>query len=344
MQVALGGAQLRLEVTDASHVGAVRRAAQRLAEAWRFDPTSVGRVGLVATELATNLIRHGHGGELLIQPIHCDNPVQIELLAVDRGPGMITVKDCMRDGYSTCGTSGTGLGAVNRMSAVFDIYSKPRAGSIVLARVAASSCERRAEPASTSKGTQFGMISVAMHGEVECGDTWSIAQQGPHCSVLLVDGLGHGPLAAAAAGEAAKAHAEQPFEQPQETMRALHRRLNGSRGAAAACALFDEQTSTAHYAGVGNIATCIVSGSTRKGLLSHNGTLGLVLARAQALRYDWPPRSLTVMHSDGLTSRWSLEDYPGLAECHPAVIAAALMRDFSRGRDDSTVVVIRRLQ
>jgi hypothetical protein len=78
--------------------------------------------------------------------------------------------------------------------------------------------------------------------------------------------------------------------------------------------------------------------------MSHNGTLGLCFARSLGFDYEWAARAVIVMHSDGLSSRWSLAEYPGLVQCHPAVIAAALFRGFSRGRDDSTVVVLRRLQ
>jgi anti-sigma regulatory factor (Ser/Thr protein kinase) len=341
VQVTRGGAQLCLEVSDSGHVGACRRAAQKLAEAWRFDETSVGRVGVVASELATNLIKHANGGVVLVQPVEGEHSVQVELLAIDRGAGMAT-DECLRDGYSTGGTSGTGLGAVRRLSAAFDIYSQRGKGSIVLARVASSATPPRApEPA---PATQLGAISVPVRGESECGDIWSVATADSRYSLLVVDGLGHGPLAAIAATAAAETYATQPFDPPQTMMQALHRRLTGTRGAAAACAVFDEAAAKVRYAGIGNIAGCIIAPGLQKGLMSHNGTLGLSMTRSPALDYDWPARALMVMHSDGLTSRWSLADYPGLAQCHPAVIAAVLYRDFARGRDDSTVVVLRRLQ
>jgi hypothetical protein len=48
-----------------------------------------------------------------------------------------------------------------------------------------------------------------------------------------------------------------------------------------------------------------------------------------------------IMHTDGLTSHWSLEQSPGLGRRHPTIIAAVLYRDFSRHRDDVTVFVAR---
>jgi hypothetical protein len=48
------------------------------------------------------------------------------------------------------------------------------------------------------------------------------------------------------------------------------------------------------------------------------------------------------MHSDGLLTNWSLDAYPGLLTRHPALIAGVMYRDFRRGRDDVTVLAVRR--
>ncbi len=79
-----------------------------------------------------------------------------------------------------------------------------------------------------------------------------------------------------------------------------------------------------------------------KGLMSHNGTLGSRIRSVQAVEYDWPRDATLVMHTDGLTSRWRENAYPGVMTRHPAILAALLVRDFKRGRDDVTAVVIRR--
>jgi anti-sigma regulatory factor (Ser/Thr protein kinase) len=342
--IAQSGRQMRLEVTDSSHVGVCRRAAQDMAAAWGFGATSAGRVGIVATELAQNLVRHTRGGELLIQPIALETDAQIELLSIDRGPGMAAVQDCMRDGYSTAGTAGTGLGAVRRLSAAFDVYSRPGTGTVVLSRVATAS---EAHPSGASPATrplQFGTISIPLRGEIECGDAWSIAYSDAQCSLLLVDGLGHGAFAASAAAAATAAFAAQPFAQPADAMRELHRQLSGTRGAAAACALFGQSYSRLTYAGIGNIAGLITRAGTRRGMLSHNGTLGAVLPRVQQLEYDSSAPCVVVMHSDGLSARWSLENYPDLPACHAGVIAGVLYRDYARERDDATVAVVSCLQ
>lgn len=336
-RIACGGGQLRLEVTDPSHVGECRRAALKMAQRWSFDETHTGRVAIVATELARNLIQHAGTGELLIQPIEYETQTQIEFLAIDSGSGMADIARCLHDGYSTTGTPGTGLGAVRRMSAAFDVYSQPGAGTVVLARVGITDVAVLDAVPHTS--LHFGTLSVALRGELECGDSWSIAQDSMRHSVLVIDGLGHGPLAAAAASAATAAFARHPFAPPADAMRQLHRSLAGTRGAAAACLTLDQEKGQVHYSGVGNIAGVLATAGSQRGMVSHNGTLGLTLGRTQQLEYDWSPRSVLILHSDGVSSRWSLAAYPELIAHHPAIIAAVLYRDRSRGRDDATVVV-----
>src|SRR4051812_17140206 len=228
------GTQVSYRVEDASRVGECRRAAQRLAETFRFNETSAARVGIVATELANNLIRHAGAGELLIQGLDNGVESQIEMIGIDRGPGMADVERCLRDGYSTGGTAGTGLGAVVRLSAVFDVYSVMGMGTIVLSRVANRTNDFNRD--SLSNGFEFGAVCIPVHGEAHCGDTWRIAADSQQLRLLVADGLGHGTLAADAAQTAAETFQANPLDEPSDLMRRLHDALGGSRGAAVACA------------------------------------------------------------------------------------------------------------
>jgi hypothetical protein len=122
-------------------------------------------------------------------------------------------------------------------------------------------------------------------------------------------------------------------------MQNVHRTISSTRGAAAACAVLDTDSSKIKYSGVGNIAGTVVSADRARGMVSHNGTLGVQMLRNQQFEYEWPRGSHVVMHSDGLSARWTLPAYPGLQRRHPGVIAAVLYRDFVRRRDDATVIV-----
>jgi anti-sigma regulatory factor (Ser/Thr protein kinase) len=330
------GTQVQMEVSGQSDIGECRRSAKRLGDGFSFDETTAGRIAIITTELTTNIVRHAGSGEILLQVLDDGMTQEFEVLAIDKGPGMRDVGVCMTDGFSTGGTAGQGLGAVSRLSSTFDIHSTEGKGTVALARIARS---REPAPFGANRSIQLGAINVAVAGEIECGDTWRMAQCGTRVSVLVADGLGHGPLAATAAQGAALAFLARPFDDPSTTMQNLHRRLSGTRGAAAACAVLDIDGSNIKYSGVGNITGSVVTAERTRGMVSHNGTLGVQLLRSQQFEYEWPRGSHVVMHSDGLSARWALPAYPGLQMRHPGIIAAMLYRDFVRRRDDATVIV-----
>jgi anti-sigma regulatory factor (Ser/Thr protein kinase) len=331
--------QVRIQVEDISHVGECRRAAQQLAKTHEFNELLVGQIGIIATELTINVVKHAGRGELLIQAIEDGLSVTLEMITLDRGPGM-AVEQCMRDGYSTTGTLGTGLGAISRLSTLFDAYSVHGQGTVAVSRTARQREDRSSHTPPAKEGPEVGAICVAVAGEVECGDTWRIADRPGRTAVLVVDGLGHGPLAATASRAAAATFSTRPFDAPMETMQHLHRTLAGARGAAAACAVVDGANSKLAYCGIGNISGAVVSAQTSRGLVSHNGTLGVQFVRKQQFEYECTEGDRLVMHSDGMSARWSLAAYPGLFVRHPAVIAGVLYRDHARPRDDVTVVVV----
>ncbi|MEO5819005.1 MAG: ATP-binding SpoIIE family protein phosphatase [Vicinamibacteraceae bacterium] len=317
-------------VTEISQAGEARRVAVRLAANIGFDEGTRGEVAIIATELGTNLARYGRQGVLLMQALDLPTGPALDLLSIDRGPGIADLQAALQDGYSTGGTPGNGLGAVRRLSSDFDIFSTPD-GTVVLARV------RRRAPADPA-GYDWGVISLPAPHETVCGDSWRIAQQDGGFAVMVADGLGHGPLAAEASGLAANVFAQHPFEDAAALIERAHPALKGSRGAAMAIATIGG--TKVRYAGAGNIAGVLLGGERVRGLPSQNGTVGAQIRRVQALDYDWPARGRLIMHSDGLTTRWTLDAYPGLAARHPSIVAAVLWRDCARGRDDATIVVV----
>ena len=161
-------------------------------------------------------------------------------------------------------------------------------------------------------------------------------------AVMVADGLGHGPEAAVAAQRAAVAFESEAFVAPEQFYQLLHRSLNGSRGAALARAVIGA-SGDVQYSGIGNIAGSLVGSERSRGLASQNGTLGVqIRSHVSAFSHVMPTPGVLLMHSDGITSRWSFDAYPGLFLRHPAVIAGVLSRDFVRGRDDATVLVVSR--
>jgi anti-sigma regulatory factor (Ser/Thr protein kinase) len=341
-------------VSDPSQVGQARREANVLAERAGLGDTDRGRVAIVVTELANNLARHARGGEILLRPSSAPDDAGVEVFAIDRGPGMADVAACLRDGFSTGGTPGTGLGAVRRMAARFEVDSVQPAGTVVFASVlaggptangtlanGASANGASANGAAARPEFEWAVICLPVKGETACGDTWRLASRPGRLSLMIADGLGHGPLASDAAEAAGAAFDADPFAAPRALIESAHTRMHGSRGGAVAAVALEG--GTVRFAGVGNVAGSLVSPAAGpKGLPSHNGIAGVQVRKVQEFDYPWPDGGMLVMHSDGLQTRWSLDAYPGAARRHPAVVAGLLYRDFARGRDDLTVAVVRR--
>jgi anti-sigma regulatory factor (Ser/Thr protein kinase) len=315
----------RFVVDDASKVGEVRRSAQMLAN-FELGAAMAGKVAIAATELANNLLRHAGSGELLVQVLVDGDNTGLELLSIDRGPGMSDVSRCMADGYSTGGTPGTGLGAIRRLACEFDIHSMPGEGTVVMARFG------------VPPPLRYGAVCVTLEGETESGDAWRLEHGPDGIAVVIVDGLGHGSFAAEAARAGIDAFVGAPFTTPAEILSRANAAMSKTRGGAAAAAWV--RGTMLSYAGVGNICGVVVGAGRSRGLVSHNGTLGAHQRRPQQFEYPFEPGSLLVMHSDGLSARWDLGNRPDVLGHHPAIVAGILYRDHARERDDATVVVV----
>jgi len=336
-------------------VGEARRFAIRLAESLQFSETDVGRVALVVTEAATNIVQYAKRGELLLRAMALEAPLGLEVLALDQGPGIANVAQALRDGFSSGGSAGLGLGAIARLSTHFEISSTCGKGTALLARIGRSVPGRHhavpgppVDPGSKqdSSGLEWGVVCVPQRGEEVCGDAWTLVASEDKSTLLIVDGLGHGLLAFEAAQQALRAFWGQASTGPEAGLRAMHEAMRSSRatretrGAVAAIAEISWQARELRYSGAGNIAAALVplAGPARS-LLSHSGTLGESVTRFEELVYPWPEGGLLVLQSDGLSNHWELEHYPGLTRKHPSLIAGVLYRDFANRRDDVVVVV-----
>ena len=325
-----------IAVTESSQTLAARMAARDLAERIGFDETDAHRAGLVATEMATNLVKHApSAGEILIRRAG-PNGTELEILAIDRGPGIADLSTSFSDGHSTAGSPGTGLGAIRRLSDEFDVFSKRPGGTVLFSKLRARNSRRV-----TPQGFEIGLVAVAKAGEDVSGDGWHVAAGPAAMMMLLADGLGHGIGAADAANAAVKAFLRFTNATPSAALEAVHDSVAHTRGAAAAIVSLSRSPAVVKFAGVGNISASITVNGTVRHAVSHNGTLGHEARIFREYSYPWEKDAIFVMHSDGLSTHWSLDAYPGLRMRHPSVIAAVLYRDFSRQRDDVTVVVVR---
>jgi anti-sigma regulatory factor (Ser/Thr protein kinase) len=331
---------IALPVTESSQAAQASRLIGRLAGSLGFNETEAGKVSIVVSEMSSNLVKHAKDGQLLVRPLERNGAAGIEIISLDKGPGMANPARFLRDGYSTTGSMGTGLGAIMRLSSVFDIYSLPGLGTALLARLWAKplSKERALHPLNT----EVGAICLPIPGESMPGDAWAVDERPDRTLVMVVDGLGHGPDAAVPAKAAVGIFRKNPNLLPPALIEATHAALKDTRGAAMAVTLIDTANGTVRFAGVGNITgILLLSPGQSRCMVSHNGIVGHQARKVQEFIYPWPEKALLVMHSDGLGSRWSLDRYPGLMARHPGLIAGVLYRDFRRGNDDVTVVVVR---
>ncbi len=329
---------ISVAVTEVSQVAEARRRVAEAAASLGFGATATGRASIVVTELATNIVKYGGPGEILVSSYEDDTGSGLEILALDKGPGMANAAQAQRDGHSTGGSSGNGLGAARRQAETFDIASWPGRGTAIMARIVAIPGDAsRREAAFPS----FASVAVPLRGETVSGDIADVQRQAGGWTVLVADGLGHGPQAAEAAHAALVIFRRHAGEAPAAILAAIHAGLGHTRGGAVSVCRLDLEESVAEFAGIGNVAGAVVAGPHTTRLVSLAGTAGLVARSIRSFTYPFPPGSLLLMHSDGIGTGWSFDRYPGLAYAHPSLVAAVLYRDFTRVRDDATVLVAR---
>ena len=329
-----------LLLDELSGAAVARRAAEQLAQQIGLSPARVAEVGLAITELATNVHLHGGGGAILLRSVRAGASAAIEVVAVDSGPGIADVGIARQDGHSTAGTLGLGLGMVTRLADQLDIASRPGRGTVLVARFEA---DRRARPtlAAEATGPPAAGISRALSGEDVCGDAYAVRHDGSRTSLMVCDGSGHGPLAAAAARKAVRAFTDiaEPVSPPEIALRRIHRALAGSRGGAVAIAELDPEMHRLRFVGIGNIAAAVVSAHEKRGLVSMGGIVGCGEPALRPCDHLLPADAVVILHSDGVSRRWSSDELDHLISETPLVIAATLLRDAGIRHDDACVLV-----
>lgn len=338
-----------LEISDAAQVGAARRAVARVARELGFSEQQVAELEIVVQEIGTNAARYATGERWIHFGATLGTPTGLEIVYWDKGPGIYDIEEALRDGYSTGGGLGAGLGAIRRLSDEFEIYSSPGAstartlsrsprttsGTVLLVRKWADPAMPRSE-----LDQRLGLWSRPRAGEEVNGDAFFARKCGPDRWLLaVIDGIGHGQGAQEAARAAVNALDQWSGEPLEELIAQAHEASRGTRGSVVGVALLDTSHCVLQYAGVGNIEARAIGVACT--LISMNGTLGARLPRVRVHTCPWPPEATLVIASDGLSRSWDVISYPALLERSPQLIASVLMRDYGRMSDDATVLVAR---
>jgi anti-sigma regulatory factor (Ser/Thr protein kinase) len=356
-----------IPVHDSTRVRDVRVAAEAACAVAGLGVHRAAAAALVATELATNLLKHAGGGRVVINLVgesgtatqaagtsgatevaratevagasaaseasaisECSDR-RVQIVSVDHGPGIDDVAAAMRDGYTTADSSlGAGLGACLRVSDDFDLHSRRGRGTVAVARIGAVPAAQHGAPRGRAAGPRVGGINLSLARAEHSGDAFGWTRSGPLLTLLLADGLGHGVRAAHASSAAVDELRRLVALPPTDILRRLDARLRKTRGAAVAVAQLDDDAGQLRFAGVGNVGGRLRTGAGWQPLVSHPGIVGAHFPATVPLQQvPWTAESLLVLHSDGLPGRWTPPDDPGLLAHDPAVVAAVALRDAS---------------
>ena len=321
-----------LRVEDVSAVAACRNAALNLAERLGFPAARADQLALAVTEAASNLHKHAAEGAVWLGVNRDGDPPGIDLVTVDAGPGLPDVTAALRDGHSTAGTLGIGLGAIQRLADSFDLYSRPGRGTALAARF-------RVKGSTFPATARWAGLIRPIEGETECGDAYAAVYAGDTITAVMCDGLGHGPLAAAAAAAGVSAFLDDPSGDPAALLGRMHRRMSGTRGGAVG--VIRAGDGVARFSGLGNIAASILHEGRRKSMISIPGIAGHQARTIRQFDYELPPGAAVILHSDGISARWEAAALGGLETRDPLLIAAVLLAEAGVHRDDAGILVLK---
>ncbi|PWB22628.1 SpoIIE family protein phosphatase [Flavobacterium sp. HTF] len=325
------------KIEDRSLVAFIKREIHNLALQLGFSTHRAAETDIIVAELTSNLIKFAGGGELLYRCTQMLGRNEIEIYCIDNGTGIENVAKIMNDGYSTSKTLGHGMGSIKRLSNDFQVYSMKGWGVVQYIKICESAdLDIIPNPA----GLNYAALSVNYPGENVCGDGYHIKYSANGFKIFVGDGLGHGANAHDAVEIAIKAFQRSTAEDSAEILKEINDAVKKSRGLVATVAAVDYKSESWNICGVGNINTRIYRGLENKTYSPYNGILGLNIPRTMnSTVVPYLKHQIIVMHSDGLRTRWNLNDMMSIIKQSPGVIASSLYKDNMRGTDDATVLV-----
>lgn len=325
-------------ISNAGEVIAIRRIAKEMAHDIGFDECTREEISLVVSELASNIIKYTKRGIITISPVCNEQCEGIMIEAEDDGEGF-NEYTALKDGVSTSGTLGVGLGAVNRLMDEFDILQRENhTGTRIV-------CKRWLHDNSNHGEHcpfEFGVFSRPKPNESTNGDTFIIKNIYGATLVGVIDGVGHGVLAnhaANAARQYIERHAESPL---QDIFRGVERACSATRGVVMALVVLDWKKSTFRYASVGNIEAKIFSYKHEKPkFLVRRGIVGKQAPSPVVTENNWHSGDMLVLHSDGISAHWNWNNFASYLN-HPAqVISEEIFNVMQKNHDDATIVIVK---
>ncbi len=329
---------VKFPASDRSYLALTKKGIARIAAEVGFQPQRLHDIDLIVAEMASNLIKHAGGGDILVRKFQTSTNTGLELISIDSGPGMADPAKMIVDGVSTTGTLGNGLGAIHRLADQVQLYSTKGWGTILMARIFTLPLPVPARLPAADFDSRSLLLPIP--GEEVCGDGFYVKQTSEHIKIFLGDGLGHGPEAHRAVQEAIKAFRLCADHRPVDIIRYLHRSVNKTRGLVGSVVVYDTSSRQWSWCGVGNIMTRLSNSAATKNLMPYNGIIGLNCPRSMSDHILPLERGqLLIMCSDGLQSRWDHTKYPQIQRYDLSILAAALYKDYARKTDDTSVFI-----
>jgi anti-sigma regulatory factor (Ser/Thr protein kinase) len=334
---------------EEASIGQARRALKRCASKLDFSDRQLAEVDIAVKEIGSNAIKFGRAtGQFYFAATDVNiDPIGIEILYIDKGPGIEDTLLALEDGYTTSGSMGAGLGAVKRMADEFYIYSMMRNSTrrlslyertthgtaIVVRKFIARDRER-----DLNGPSRWGAFTRPQAGQDINGDGYYIKTFENRQIVAIIDGLGHGEGASLATAAAVASIEVNSGAGVEAIIRAAHEALRPTRGAVMGLAAIDYPSRTIEYSGIGNTDFRVLGGGKPLRFISLNGTLGSRLDRVKVFKEELPRASTIVLSTDGISDRWDPESYPGLLGLDPQLLCAVILRDYGRANDDATIL------
>jgi anti-sigma regulatory factor (Ser/Thr protein kinase) len=323
-------------ISDSVTANAAQQCARRMATALGFSETASEEIALAVAELGSNLVKHAGSGTLALTALGEGKRTGIEVETSDTGPGISDVEKTFTDGYSTSGSLGYGLGAVNRLMDDVDIHSMPGSGTHMICR----RWIREGREHEEGRLWDVGVFTRSRGCATENGDAFVVKRWEHELLIGIIDGLGHGEFAqkaALAAQQYVQSHDGQPLD---KIFVGVGRACKATRGVVMALARFKSLTQL-QFASIGNIEVRAWCGGERMPFVCKRGFLGTQETRVGVQEFSWSPEWLLVLHSDGLRTHWQWGDFPGIENEPAQAVASRLMRKLATEHDDATVLAVR---
>lgn len=327
-------------VRDEAGLILLRSRLRAVAHRKKFLEVEIEKMELVCNEIVTNQIKHARRSGM-VQLWEIDDGHQtLDMFGLDYGPGIEDLEYSKKDGSTTTGTLGKGLGAIERLSRESAIYSLPE-DKMQLDRWHGTAVWARFTPGKQKTNTpiECGAYLRAFQDNFYNGDYISIKNGGDRVKWAHLDGLGHGKLAAEAVIPARTILDDEA--KLEQRLVALSEKLKFGRGAVGILGEVSISNENLQITGVGDMGAYIISDGERQTVNLASGILGRQHRSIEVNDVAFSQRAVVITASDGVKS-WRLDTLPLLWRLHPQIIAYVMGTVLGRNNDDTSLVVVRR--